>query len=109
MLGFECVVQESYAMTLARKSFLPMIVTRGSDQGQISSGFQTRSDPANIRNYGNLVIEFSKLTPSDLGMAKLFTLPSDVLRSVAVKGDLIISETNRKTIMTRSKTKKSEL
>lgn len=35
MLGFNAVVQESYSMTLARKSFLPMIVTRGSDQGQI--------------------------------------------------------------------------
>ncbi|PPJ51591.1 hypothetical protein CBER1_08476 [Cercospora berteroae] len=66
MLGFTAVVQESYPMTLARRSFLPMIVTRGSDQNQISSGFQTRSDPANIRNYGNLLIEFSKLTPDGL-------------------------------------------
>lgn len=66
MLGFTTVVQESYSMTLARRSFLPMIVTRGSDQGQISSGFQTRSDPANIRNYGNLIIEFSKLTPDGI-------------------------------------------
>lgn len=66
MLGFTTVVQESYTMTLARRSFLPMIVTRGSDQGQISSGFQTRSDPGNIRNYGNLLIEFSKLTPDGI-------------------------------------------
>lgn len=42
---------------------------------------------------------------SDLGMAKLFTLPSEAIRNVLVKGDLIISEANRKTIMTRSKTK----
>ena len=63
LLGFSAIVEESYAMTLARRSFLPMIVTRGSDQGQISSGFQTRNDPGNIRNYGNLLIEFSKLTP----------------------------------------------
>jgi DNA excision repair protein ERCC-2 len=66
MLGFTCVVQESYAMTLARRSFLPMIVTRGSDQGSISSGFQTRNDPSNVRNYGNLLIEFSKLTPDGI-------------------------------------------
>jgi len=66
LLGFTAVVEESYAMTLARRSFLPMIVTRGSDQGQISSGFQTRNDPANIRNYGNLLIEFSKLTPDGI-------------------------------------------
>jgi DNA excision repair protein ERCC-2 len=63
MLGFSAVVIESYAMTLARRSFLPMIVTRGSDQGSISSGFKTRNDPSNVRNYGNLLVEYSKLTP----------------------------------------------
>ncbi|KAF2101567.1 putative TFIIH complex helicase Rad3 [Rhizodiscina lignyota] len=63
MLGFTTVVQESYTMTLARKSFLPMIVTRGSDQGTISSGFQIRNDPSVVRNYGNLLTEFCKLTP----------------------------------------------
>jgi DNA excision repair protein ERCC-2 len=63
MLGFSTVVQESYAMTLARRSFLPMIVTRGSDQSSMSSGFQTRNDPTNVRNYGNLLVEYSKLTP----------------------------------------------
>ncbi|KAK0299931.1 TFIIH/NER complex ATP-dependent 5'-3' DNA helicase subunit [Friedmanniomyces endolithicus] len=70
MLGFTSVVQESYAMTLARRSFLPMIVTRGSDQSQISSGFQTRDDPQVVRNYGNLLIEMSKLTPD--GMVVFF-------------------------------------
>lgn len=66
MLGFSTVVQESYAMTLARRSFLPMIVTRGSDQGSISSGFQSRNDPSNVRNYGNLLVEYSKLTPDGI-------------------------------------------
>lgn len=50
-------------MTLARKSFLPMVVTRGSDQGPLSSSFQIRNDPQVVRNYGNLLIEFCKLTP----------------------------------------------
>jgi DNA excision repair protein ERCC-2 len=66
MLGFSTVVQESYAMTLARRSFLPMIVTRGSDQGSISSGFQSRNDPSNVRNYGSLLVEYSKLTPDGI-------------------------------------------
>ncbi|KAK8206655.1 TFIIH/NER complex ATP-dependent 5'-3' DNA helicase subunit [Zalaria obscura] len=66
MLGFTTVVQESYSMTLARRSFLPMIVTRGSDQGAISSGFQIRNDPSVVRNYGNLLTEFSKLTPDGI-------------------------------------------
>ncbi|KAI9706136.1 MAG: DNA-dependent ATPase of the nucleotide excision repair factor 4 complex [Candelina mexicana] len=70
MLGFTTVVQESYSMTLARRSFLPMIVTRGSDQVAISSGFQIRNEPSVVRNYGTLLTEFSKITPD--GMVVFF-------------------------------------
>ncbi|GKZ19948.1 DNA-dependent ATPase of the nucleotide excision repair factor 4 complex [Aspergillus brasiliensis] len=66
MLGFNAVMQESYSMTLARRSFLPMVVTRGSDQAQISSSFQIRNDPGVVRNYGNLVLEFSRITPDGI-------------------------------------------
>ena len=41
----------------------------------------------------------------DLGMCKLFLSADARLRSVAVKGDLIITEKNKDTIMTRSRTK----
>jgi DNA excision repair protein ERCC-2 len=70
MLGFNAVVQESYSMTLARKSFLPMIVTRGSDQASISTGFQVRNELGVVRNYGNLLTEFAKITPD--GMVVFF-------------------------------------
>ncbi|KAL3445328.1 hypothetical protein BJX65DRAFT_281530 [Aspergillus insuetus] len=66
MLDFTTVMQESYSMTLARRSFLPMIVTRGSDQAQISSSFQIRNDPGVVRNYGNMVLEFSRITPDGI-------------------------------------------
>lgn len=66
MLQFDCVVSESYSMTLARRTFLPMIVTRGSDQVSISTRFEIRNDPSVVRNYGNLLIEFSKITPDGL-------------------------------------------
>jgi DNA excision repair protein ERCC-2 len=66
MLDFDTVLQESYPMTLARRSFLPMIVTRGSDQAQVSSGFQIRNDPGVVRNYGSLLMEFSKITPDGI-------------------------------------------
>lgn len=66
MLGFSTVVQESYSMTLARRSFLPMIVTRGSDQATISTSFQVRNEPSVVRNYGNLLTEFAKITPDGL-------------------------------------------
>ncbi|KHN97839.1 DNA repair helicase RAD3 [Metarhizium album ARSEF 1941] len=66
MLDFSTVVQESYSMTLARRSFLPMIVTRGSDQASISTSFQVRNEPSVVRNYGTLLIEFAKITPDGL-------------------------------------------
>ncbi|CAJ2510682.1 Uu.00g063070.m01.CDS01 [Anthostomella pinea] len=70
MLGFSTVVQESYAMTLARRSFLPMIVTRGSDQAPVSTSFQVRNEPSVVRNYGNLLTEFARITPD--GMVVFF-------------------------------------
>ncbi|CAK7273092.1 TFIIH/NER complex ATP-dependent 5'-3' DNA helicase subunit [Sporothrix epigloea] len=70
MLDFNTVVQESYSMTLARRSFAPMIVTRGSDQASISTSFQVRNEPSVVRNYGNLLIEFAKITPD--GMVVFF-------------------------------------
>jgi DNA excision repair protein ERCC-2 len=70
MLQFDTVVQESYSMTLARRSFLPLIITRGSDQVAISSRFEIRNDPSVVRNYGNILIEFSKITPD--GMVVFF-------------------------------------
>lgn len=70
MLDFATVVQESYGMSLARRSFLPMIVTRGSDQSAISTGFQVRNEPGVVRNYGTLLTEFAKITPD--GMVVFF-------------------------------------
>lgn len=66
MLDFETVIQESYTMTLAKKSFLPMIITKGSDQVAISSRFEIRNDPSIVRNYGSMLIEFAKITPDGL-------------------------------------------
>ena len=70
MLGFDARVMQSYAMTLARRSFLPMIVTRGSDQAPVSTSFQVRNEPSVVRNYGNLLTEFAKATPD--GMVVFF-------------------------------------
>ena len=66
MLQFNTVVLQSYTMTLTRRSFLPLIVTRGSDQVSISSRFEIRNDPSVVRNYGSLLLEFAKITPDGL-------------------------------------------
>ncbi|KAJ9097166.1 DNA-dependent ATPase of the nucleotide excision repair factor 4 complex [Naganishia friedmannii] len=63
MLQFQPVVQESYPMTLQRNAFLPMVITRGSDQVAISSRFEVRNDPAVVRNFGSILIEMSRAVP----------------------------------------------
>ncbi|RKP07597.1 hypothetical protein THASP1DRAFT_30592 [Thamnocephalis sphaerospora] len=64
MLQFHAVVQESYSMTLTRNCFLPM--ASAADQVAISSRFEVRNDPAVVRNYGSLLIEFAKIVPDGI-------------------------------------------
>lgn len=66
MLKFDAIVQESYAMTLTRQCFLPLVITRGSDQVAISSRFEVRNDPAVVRNYGSILIEYAKCVPDGI-------------------------------------------
>ncbi len=43
-----------------------MMVTRGSDQSSISTSLQVRNEPSVVRNYGNLLTEFAKISPDGL-------------------------------------------
>ncbi|KAJ3218139.1 hypothetical protein HDU67_006543 [Dinochytrium kinnereticum] len=66
LLGFKPVVVASYQMTLTRTCFLPLTITRGSDQVAVSSKFEVRNDVAVVRNYGNILIEFARIVPDGL-------------------------------------------
>ncbi|PLW27222.1 hypothetical protein PCASD_14210 [Puccinia coronata f. sp. avenae] len=66
MLGFEATVQESYSMTLTRNCFLPLVITRGSDQVAISSRFKFRNDPSVVRNFGTILIKYCKIVPDGI-------------------------------------------
>ncbi|KAI9610228.1 hypothetical protein KEM48_002661 [Puccinia striiformis f. sp. tritici PST-130] len=66
MLGFDAVVQESYAMSLTRNCFLPLVITRGSDQVAISSRFEVRNDPSVVRNFGTILIDYCKIVPDGI-------------------------------------------
>lgn len=83
ILGFSPVLLASFPMSLPgnRNPINPLIVSRGSDQVPISSRFQNRGDTAIIRNYGSLLLEFSKVTPD--GLIAFF--PSYVYLQDAVK------------------------
>ncbi|KAJ8656758.1 hypothetical protein O0I10_007605 [Lichtheimia ornata] len=102
MLNFQTVVQESYAMTLTRNCFLPMIITRGSDQVAVSSKFEVRNDPAVVRNFGQIMVEFSKIVPdgvvcffpSYLYMEQIVSMWNDMgILNEAWKHKLIFVET----------------
>lgn len=66
LLGFRPLVMETYQMTLTRTCFLPLVISRGSDQVAISSKFQVRNDLAVVRNYGNILIEYAKIIPDGI-------------------------------------------
>lgn len=85
MLGFDATVQESYVMTLSRDCFLPLVrpslqsrlpqhthrsllqvVCRGADQTEISSRFEVRNDPAVVRNFGTLLVDYCKAVPDGI-------------------------------------------
>jgi DNA excision repair protein ERCC-2 len=63
ILQFTPVVTKSYAMTLTRNCFCPLVITRGSDQVAISSKFEVRNDPAVVRNFGQILIDLSCIVP----------------------------------------------
>ncbi|KAI8096768.1 uncharacterized protein BX664DRAFT_324780 [Halteromyces radiatus] len=102
MLNFQTVVQESYAMTLTRNCFLPMVITRGSDQVAVSSKFEVRNDPAVVRNFGQIMVEFAKIVPdgvvcffpSYLYMEQIVSMWNDMgILNEAWKHKLIFVET----------------
>ncbi|KAM0684288.1 TFIIH/NER complex ATP-dependent 5'-3' DNA helicase subunit [Mitosporidium daphniae] len=66
LLGFRPALAESLEISLTRPSFLLLSVTRGSDQLPLSSRFSTRHDPSIVRNYGQLLIAVSSVTPDGL-------------------------------------------
>lgn len=66
LLGFSPMITESYEMTLTRNCFLPLVITRGSDQVAISSKFEVRNDLAVVRNFGNILLEYAKVVPDGI-------------------------------------------
>lgn len=42
------------------------VITRGADQVEISSRFEVRNDPAVVRNFGTILVEFCKAVPDGI-------------------------------------------
>lgn len=51
---------------MSQGDHLLQVITRGSDQVAISSQFEVRNDPAVVRNFGSILIEYSKIVPDGI-------------------------------------------
>uniref|UniRef100_A0A915N8Q1 DNA 5'-3' helicase n=1 Tax=Meloidogyne javanica TaxID=6303 RepID=A0A915N8Q1_MELJA len=71
ILDFDPIIKASLSMTLARQCISPMIVSKGNDQVEITSRFETREDLSVVRNYGNLILELAAIVPD--GIVVFFT------------------------------------
>jgi DNA excision repair protein ERCC-2 len=71
ILDFDPVIMASLTMTLGRPCISPIIVSKGNDQVEMSSRFESRSDPAVIRNYGSLILDMASVIPD--GIVVFFT------------------------------------
>eukprot|EP00667_Euglena_gracilis_P004115 EG_transcript_4132 len=88
LLGFTPLIAKSFEITLPRNSIAPLIVTRGADQVAVSTRYGVRSDPAVIRNYGQLLLELAQITPD--GLLCFFTSYSYMEEIVSAWNDMEI-------------------
>ncbi|GMH78244.1 hypothetical protein TrST_g904 [Triparma strigata] len=85
LLDFEPRVSESFSMSTFRPCIRPLIVSRGSDQTQISTRYQDRDDPNVTRNYGQLMVDLCSSIPD--GIVAFFTSYS-YLETIVVAWEL---------------------
>lgn len=66
LLDFKPRILKSFENTMPRNAIYPLIVSKGTDQLQISSKFDDRDDSSIIRNYGSLLAELSATVPDGI-------------------------------------------
>ncbi|CAM9626346.1 unnamed protein product, partial [Chrysoparadoxa australica] len=86
LLNFNPVVRASLPMSTFRACICPIVVTRGSDQLQISTKFDLREDATVTRNYGSLLVELASAVPD--GVVCFFTSYSYMERIVREWNDI---------------------
>jgi DNA excision repair protein ERCC-2 len=63
MLDFRPVVSRSLSMSIERQNILPCVVSRASDQTQLSSKFERREDGGVVAGYGRLLVDVCASVP----------------------------------------------
>ena len=66
ILQFEPVTSKSIPLTLERNGICPMVVSKGSDQRELTSSYSKRGDESVLRNYGSLLLQLSAVVPDGI-------------------------------------------
>ncbi|OAF68694.1 hypothetical protein A3Q56_03566 [Intoshia linei] len=66
LLNFTPLISTSILTVLPRQSILPIIVSKGNDQIELSTRHESRDDPNIIRNYGDLLLSMVRVTPDGI-------------------------------------------
>jgi hypothetical protein len=66
ILRFEPVTSKSIPLTLERNGICPLIVSKGSDQSELTSSYSKRGDESVLRNYGNLLLQLAATVPDGI-------------------------------------------
>lgn len=70
LLDFQPTIEAQIKATFSRQSIKAVIASKGNDQVAMTSKFESRTDPAVVRNYGLLLVHLSQSVPD--GMIAFF-------------------------------------
>jgi DNA excision repair protein ERCC-2 len=71
LLQFEPCVSEALSMSTFRPCIRPLVISRGSDQMNVSTKYEDRGDMGVVRNYGAMLVELCSTIPD--GVVAFFT------------------------------------
>ena len=66
ILKFDPIISKSYKMSLPRQTFLPLVISKSTDQQPLTTRFEIRNDPTIVRNYGDILVRLSQTIPDGL-------------------------------------------
>jgi DNA excision repair protein ERCC-2 len=66
ILQFVPVTSKSIPLTLERNGICPLVVSKGSDQVELTSSYNKRGDEGVLRNYGSLLLQMAQVVPDGI-------------------------------------------
>ncbi|KAL0210041.1 hypothetical protein P9112_010125 [Eukaryota sp. TZLM1-RC] len=107
ILGLSVLISESFPLSLPRSAALPLVVTKGDDQSNLSTRFTVRSNASVLRNYALLISNICSSTPD--GVVVFFPSNSYLLSCLSLwkELDMIQLFTKHKILLIENSTDQS--